>query len=420
MTEPSTGTVLVINAGSSSVKYALLSHVDFRELAGGIVDRIGTPDSTMRHRDPAHGVDVTRTVATPDNGVALAHIVDAFATHGTPLDEAQIVAVGHRVVMGGAAMHEPHLVTPDVLANIEALAPLAPLHNPANAAAIRAAQHALPSIPHVAVFDTAFFHDLPPTAARYAINFDFAQEHAIRRYGFHGISHAYVSAQTTRLVHASNVHTNRANQTFRQVVLHLGNGASASAIVDGRPVETTMGFTPLEGLVMGTRTGDIDPAVVFYLHRTVGLSIDAIDAMLNRASGLAGMAGSNDMRDIHAAIDNGDPKAQAAFDIYVHRLRKTIGAFAAIMGGIDALTFTAGIGENDARLRAATVATLGHLGIDIDPVANDAPGSDARVISPPGSQVTVLVVPTNEEASVARDVLRLLATDTSRVKASSY
>lgn len=408
MADPVSGTILVVNAGSSSVKYALVSNHDGRTLASGVVERVGLAGSTLHHVDHVVGTDIERTVETPDHAAAISHVIDAFATLGPSLEAAGVRAVGHRVVMGGPDLVDPVVITPDVLAAIDALAPLAPLHNPANAAAIRAARTRLPDVPHVAVFDTAFFHDLPDTAAQYAIDPTLAERHAIRRYGFHGISHAYVSARAARLAATMSRFAGQDPDRLRHVVLHLGNGASASAVVGRHPVETSMGFTPLEGLVMGTRSGDIDPAVVFYLQRHVGLDIDAVDHLLNRASGLAGMAGSNDMRDIHAGIGRGEERAIRALARYVHRLRKTVGAYAAVMGGIDTLTFTAGVGENDPVIRATTVETLGHLGLAIDPARNDDPSTADRVISPDGAAAAVLVVPTREETSIARQTRDLL------------
>lgn len=416
------GSVLVFNAGSSSIKYELIDigrlgidldterpgagptgDVSKATLASGACERVGRPDAVLHHRvgDTEHSAPV----AALDHTAAVQGVLDAFAQHGPDLDEAGIVGVGHRVVMGGPDLYAPVVITDDVLAEIDALAPLAPLHNPANAAAIRVARSLLGDVAHIAVFDTAFFHGLPAAAAHYAISPDLAAEHAIRRYGFHGISHEYVSRTVTR--HLTGNDADAANR-LRQIVLHLGNGASASAVVGGQPVETSMGLTPLEGLVMGTRSGDVDPAVAFYLHRQLGMDIDAIDHLLNHESGLRGMTGTNDVRDIQARIIGGDEAARAAMDIYVHRLIKYIGGYAAVTGGLDALTFTAGVGENDATLRAEVCARLGFLGIEIDPAANTVPAGTLGVISHADAPVTVLVVPTQEELSIARQVIELL------------
>lgn len=396
------GMVLVFNSGSSSVKYALIDPTNEATIASGLVERVGRDDTVLHH----HIGDDTfsNPVDGSDHTAAIHAVLDAFAAHGPDLGSVGITAIGHRVVMGGPDMAEPTLITDQALATIESLAPLAPLHNPANAATIRVARSLLGNVPHVAVFDTAFFHDLPDAAAHYAIDPAFAHEHHIRRYGFHGISHEYVSRTVT--AHLCGNDTDAAR--LRQVVLHLGNGASASAVVGGRPVETSMGLTPLEGLVMGTRSGDIDPAVAFYLHRSLGMDVDAIDHLLNYESGLRGMTGTNDVRDIQTRISDADGTARAAMDIYVHRLVKYIGAYAAVMGGLDALSFTAGVGENDGVLRAQVCERLGFLGIAVDPEANRASLGALRAISPPDAAVTVLVVPTKEELSIARQAAELL------------
>lgn len=397
------GTVLVFNSGSSSVKYALIDPTSEATISSGLVERVGR-DDTVLHHDIADDT-VSRPVTGSDHTAAIHAVLDAFADHGPDLASADIIAIGHRVVMGGPDMAEPTLITDAVLATIESLAPLAPLHNPANAATIRVARELLGDVPHVAVFDTAFFHDLPDAAAHYAIDPGFAHEHHIRRYGFHGISHEYVSRTVT--AHRCGDDT-EASARFRQIVLHLGNGASASAVVGGWPVETSMGLTPLEGLVMGTRSGDIDPAVAFYLHRSLGMDVDAIDHLLNFESGLRGLTGTNDVRDIQTRIIDGDDTARAAMAIYVHRLVKYIGAYAAVMGGLDALSFTAGVGENDSVLRAEVCERLGFLGIAVDPNANSTPMEALRIISPPDAPVKVLVVPTKEELSIARQAAELV------------
>ncbi len=395
-----TGPILVFNSGSSSVKYALLDPESAQVEASGLVERVGHDDAELHHH---HGAaEFTTSLAAPDHTAAIRAVMDAFAAHGPDLATTPVAAVGHRVVMGGSELLEPVVITDSVLASIDSLAPLAPLHNPANAATIRVARSLLPDVPHVAVFDTAFFAGLPPSAAHYAIDPALAAEHGIRRYGFHGISHHYVSTQVATMLADRPA-------PLRQIVLHLGNGASASAVVDGRPVETSMGLTPLEGLVMGTRSGDIDPGVAFYLHRELDMDVDAIDHLLNFGSGLLGMTGTNDMRDIRARIAAGDDAAKLAVEVTVHRFVKYVGAYAAVMGGLDALTFTAGIGEGDAELRAEVVEPLGFLGARIDPALNARTGDTPRHISSSDSEVAVLVVPTREELSIARQTSRLLA-----------
>jgi len=393
-------TVLVLNSGSSSIKYQLVDPDDGTRLADGIVERIGEGDSIVEH---GSGTTTTRRHAPlADHREALATVIALFDELGPRLSEAGIVAVGHRVVMGGQRFDGPALIDEDVRATIQRLSPLAPLHSTPNLAGIDVARELFPDVPHVAVFDTAFFHDLPPAAATYALDREVAAEHAIRRYGFHGTSHRYVSGRAAGVL-------GRDLAELRQVVLHLGNGASASAVVGGRPVDTSMGLTPLEGLVMGTRTGDLDPAVVFHLHRTAGMGIDEIDQLLNRRSGMKGLAGHNDLREVHRLIAQGDADARLALDVYVHRLRKYVGAYAAVMGGIDALSFTAGVGEHDSVVRADTCAGLGFLGVEVDAERNAVRSDEARVISPDGAPVAVLVVPTDEELAIAQDTVSLLS-----------
>jgi len=393
------GPVLVLNSGSSSIKYQLLDPAEGTRAATGLVERIGEDGSELTHRVGDHVERRREPLATHE--AALAAVLGCFDAVGPDLATAGIVAVGHRVVMGGREFSDPVVVDDRVCATIEALAPLAPLHNPANLAGITVARRLLPDVPHVAVFDTAFFHDLPEAAATYAIDREVAAAHGIRRYGFHGTSHRYVSGRVAEVL-------GRPLAELRQVVLHLGNGASASAIAGGRPVDTSMGLTPLEGLVMGTRSGDLDPAVVLHLHRNVGMPIDDVDDLLNRRSGLRGLAGDNDLREVHRMIAAGDRDAELALDVYVHRLRRYVGAYAAVLGGLDALTFTAGVGEHDAVVRSRTCEGLGFLGIEIDPGRNETAGTGARVISPDGAPVAVLVVPTDEELAIARDAVALL------------
>jgi acetate kinase len=294
------------------------------------------------------------------------------------------------------------LIDADVVATIDRLSPLAPLHNPANLAGITVARDLLPDIPHVAVFDTAFFHDLPLAAATYALDRAVAARHAVRRYGFHGTSHRYVSRKAAEVL-------SRDVSDLKQIVLHLGNGASAAAIRNGAPVDTSMGLTPLEGLVMGTRTGDIDAAVVVHLSRNAGMSIDEIDDLLNKHSGMKGLTGHNDMREIHRLIAAGDVDARHGLDVYVHRLRKYVGAYAAVMGGLDALSFTAGVGENDAVVRAETAGGLGFLGIEIDPVRNAVRSDSPRLISADAAPVAVLVIPTDEAMAIALETMAVVA-----------
>jgi acetate kinase len=392
-------TVLVLNSGSSSLKYQLVDPDDGTRLAVGLVDRIGEASSTIEHEAGRETTERHATIASHQE--ALTTVIALFDELGPSVVDSGIVAVGHRVVMGGQEFAGPARIDDAVLATIERLSPLAPLHNPANLAGITVARELFPDVPHVAVFDTAFFHDLPAAAATYALDRQVAERHGIRRYGFHGTSHQYVSGAAARFLE-------RDVADLRQVVLHLGNGASASAIAGGRPVDTSMGLTPLEGLVMGTRTGDIDPAVVLHLARTAGMSLDEIDDLLNRRSGMRGLTGDNDLREVHRLIAEGDDAARLGLDVYVHRLRKYVGAYTAVLGGLDVLTFTAGVGENDAVVRAEVATGLGVLGIEIDAARNAERSDQPRRISADGAPVDVLVIPTDEEITIALETVSLL------------
>ncbi|MGV9280864.1 acetate kinase [Streptomyces sp. NPDC003730] len=385
--------VLVLNSGSSSVKYQLIDMHDGERLAVGLVERIGEEASRLKHT-PAGGESREWNGAVPDHEAALKAVAAELAKDGLGLDSAELAAIGHRVVHGGKHFTEPTVIDDAVLAEIERLIPVAPLHNPANLTGIRTAQALRPDLPQVAVFDTAFHTTMPESAARYAIDVETADAHRIRRYGFHGTSHAYVSRETARLL-------GRAPEDVNVIVLHLGNGASASAVRGGRCVDTSMGLTPLEGLVMGTRSGDMDPAVIFHLMRVGEMSADEIDTLLNKRSGLIGLCGDNDMREIRRRVDSGDERARLAFDIYIHRLKKYIGAYYAVLGRVDAVAFTAGVGENSAPVREAAVAGLEGLGLAVDGALNAVRGDGARLISPADARVAVAVVPTDEEREIA-------------------
>jgi acetate kinase len=392
-------TVLVVNAGSSSIKYQLLDLDDERPLAAGQVERIGDDDGARLEH--VHAGTATELAPGPlDHRGAMRSILGAFAESGPDLADGRLRAFGHRVVMGGRDLASAVELDDAVVAAIERLAPLAPLHNPPALAAIAVAQELGPEVPHVAVFDTAYFRDLPEAAATYAIDADVAERLAIRRYGFHGISHQYVAERAAATV-------GRPLAELRQVVLHLGNGASASAIDRGTPVDTSMGLTPIEGLVMGSRSGDVDPGVLLHLLRN-GYDQTQLDDLLNHRSGLLGLCGESDLRDVHGLIAAGDERARLALDVYGRRLKKYIGAYVAVLGGLDVLTFTAGVGENDAVVRAEVASGLEVLGIELDPVRNAARDDVARTISRDGAPVTVLVVPTDEELAIARQVRGLL------------
>ncbi|MDT5142886.1 MAG: acetate kinase [Mycobacterium sp.] len=376
--------VLVLNCGSSSLKYQLIVPDSGESLADGTVEQIGEPSSPVT-----------------DHGAALRVAFEKLCDDGIDLKACGLAAVGHRVVHGGAVFYRPTVIDDKVIAELKQLSMLAPLHNPPALQGIEVARRMLPAVPHVAVFDTAFFHNLPAAAATYAIDRELAEKWHIRRYGFHGTSHRYVSEQAAAFL-------DQPCEKLNQIVLHLGNGSSASAIAGGRPVDTSMGLTPLEGLVMGTRSGDIDAGIVSYLHREADMSVDDIESMLNHHSGLLGLAGERDFRRLREMIESGDSSAQLAYDVFIHRLRKYVGAYLAILGRTDVVSFTAGVGENVAAVRLDALNGLQGLGIDIDEQRNTQPAKDARRISTDASAIAVLVVPTNEELAIARDCLRAI------------
>ncbi|QKT06094.1 acetate kinase [Gordonia sp. X0973] len=392
--------VLVINAGSSSLKYQLLEPDSGEVTADGLIERIGEPVSVITHEQG--GSETVEELSLPDHGAAIAKALELFAAKGTDLAQVDLCAVGHRVVHGGRSLYEPTLIDQHVIDEIERVSPLAPLHNPPNLVGIEAAQALFPDVPQVAVFDTGFFHGLPDKSALYAIDREVSEKYALRRYGFHGTSHDYVSHRAAEFLGRDYASTN-------QIVAHLGNGASMSAIRDGRPVDTTMGLTPLEGLVMGTRCGDIDPGLLLHLNRVVGLSVDEIDHLLNKQSGLKGLCGENDFRSVTQMIEAGNADAKTAYDIYIHRLRRYFGAYLVELGRTDIISFTAGVGENAAGVRADSLAGLEGFGIAIDPERNAVRGHEPRVISTDDSRTTVLVVPTNEELAIARQAKALVA-----------
>lgn len=391
--------VLVVNSGSSSIKYQLVDVDTHEALANGLVERIGQAEGRVKHNGPDG--ETVLDVPIEDHEAGMARVLAMFADHGPALVGENLTAVGHRVVQGATLFAGPALVTEEVIAQIEELSPLAPLHNPANLSGIRAAMHAFPDTPHVVVFDTAFHQTLAPEAYTYAIDREVAAKYRVRRYGAHGTSHLYVARTTAEYLGKDPADLNL-------IVLHLGNGASATAVKGGRSVETSMGLTPLEGLVMGTRSGDIDPAALFHLARQAGYSIDELDDLLNRRSGMLGLTGYNDMRDVHEAVAAGDEDARTGLDVYFHRIRGYVGQYLAQMGRVDAIVFTAGIGENDDIVRAGSLRGLEGLGISVDPERNEGRKKQITVISPDDSPVTVLVVPTNEELEIARQAVGLV------------
>ena len=381
--------VLVINSGSSSLKMQIVDTAG-DTIASSLSERIGDSGSVVHVQAGDDGERRERRVDLESHGEALEVVLELVAELGVHPKDVGVSVVGHRVVHGGSKFTQPTLVDSAVEAEIERLAELAPLHNPANLRGIRVAREMFPDLPHVAVFDTGFFSTLPAQAYTYAV----PPEWGIRRYGFHGTSHAFVSAQAAQVL-------GRAYSDVNQIVLHLGNGASASAVAGGAAVETSMGLTPLEGLVMGTRSGDVDPGALLHLMEERGVSSQELSEGLNRASGLKGLAGVSDFREVLGRADAGDADAQLAYDVTVHRLRKYVGAYWAVLGRVDAITFTAGIGENAPRLRADVLAGFAGWGVSVDSAANES-GTGARLISGEGSAVAALVVPTNEELAIAR------------------
>jgi len=392
--------VLVINSGSSSIKYQLVDVATEEALATGIVERIGLEMGKIKHEGPDGTTVLEQPV--PDHDAGMAVVLSLFEKHGPHIDESLLAAVGHRIVQGGSIFAGPAIIDDTVLAQISDLSSLAPLHNPAHVSGIKAARHAFPTVPHVAIFDTSFHQTLPPAAYTYAIDREIAATYAIRRYGAHGTSHLYVSHKTAALLGKDPSEVN-------VIVLHLGNGASATAVRAGKSVETSMGLTPLEGLVMGTRSGDIDPAVLFHLSRQAGMSTDELDDLLNRRSGMLGLCGYTDMRDLHDAVAAGDEVARTALEVYFHRIKGYVGNYYAQLGHVDAIAFTAGIGENDDIVRAGALAGLERLGISVDPERNAGRKKEPTVISPDGAEVTVMVVPTNEELEIARQSLETVS-----------
>ncbi len=393
--------ILVINSGSSSIKYRLFDIEEKSVLAVGIVERIGLETGRIKH---AVGQQETaRELRIADHGQGLREM-NALLTDaeiGVIADPAEITAVGHRVVHGGEKFSQPTRIDAEVIAVIRELIPLAPLHNPANLQGIEVAMQVFSQAAHVAVFDTAFHQTMPPASYRYAIPDNYYTEHGIRVYGFHGTSHAYVAEKAAEHLDQSLSETN-------VITAHLGNGASITAVKNGQSLDTSMGFSPLAGLIMGTRSGDLDPAVVFYMADKFGMSPEEINQTLNKKSGLLGICGSNDARDILERQAAGDEQAKLALEMYTWRIKKYIGAYTAALGRVDALVFTAGIGENSAYIRQQSCAGLENLGIVLDANKNNAPGNSVAEIQTNDSRVKILVIPTNEELRIAVETLKVL------------
>ncbi len=397
--------ILVINAGSSSIKYQLFDFPEKRVLTAGLVERIGETTSRVNHTvfvaDEAR--KISRDMVLKDHRAGLQQVAALLmdAEFGVIADAAEIDAVGHRVVHGGEQFAETTVITPEVKSAIERLSPFAPLHNPPNLQGITVAEEVFPAAVQVAVFDTAFHQTIPPHAYRYAIPNEFYDEHGIRVYGFHGTSHLYVSRQAAKMLGKPLAETNL-------ITAHLGNGASMAAVAGGRSIDTSMGFTPLPGLMMGSRCGDLDPAVVYYMGTKLGKSFNEIDRILNKQSGLIGITGVNDLRDIEARAMAGDAQANLALDMYAYRIRKYIGAYAAALGRVDALVFTAGVGENSNAVRRRACAGLENLGIVLDAAKNEGRKKTATAIHADGSPVKIFVIPTNEELEIARQTYEVV------------
>ena len=394
--------VLVINCGSSSLKYQLIDMENESVLAKGLCERIGIEGSALTHKPTGKDKYVVET-AMPDHSVAVKLVLDALmdSEHGVIENADEITAIGHRVLHAGTVYSDATLVTEDVKKVVRDCFDLGPLHNPANLIGIEACEEAMPGKPNVAVFDTAFGMNMPQKAAMYGIPYEYYEKYKVRRYGFHGTSHSYVSKRTAEIV-------GKPYDQMKIIVCHLGNGASISAVNCGKSVDTSMGLTPLEGLVMGTRSGDLDPAIIDFVGKKEGLSLDEMNEVLNKKSGMLGISGvSSDGRDLEAAAETGNKRAQLALDVFDYRVIKYIGAYAAAMNGVDAIAFTAGIGENNIKMRKDVCSSLTYLGVKLDEEKNNVRGEE-RIISADDSKVQVLLVPTNEELAIARETLALV------------
>ena len=393
--------VLVVNCGSSSLKYQLFEMNDESVLAKGLVERIGLNGSVLTHE--ATGKDKTIINADIKNhtiaiGLVLEALVDA--NHGVIASMEEIEAIGHRGVHAGEKFSDSVLVTPNVIAAIEECSEMAPLHNPPNISGINACAELMPNIPQVAVFDTAFHQTMPKKAYMYALPYEAYEKYGIRRYGFHGTSHKYVSQKVAEIM-------GKEAQDLKVITCHLGNGSSVAAIQNGQCIDTSMGFTPLEGLVMGTRCGNIDPAIIPFLMKKENMTMEEIDTYINKKSGVLGISGvSSDFRDIEKAAEGGNERAQLALDMFIYEVVKYIGSYAAAMNGVDAIVFTAGVGENAIGMREAITTGVEYLGTKIDKEKNNVRGKE-REISVEGSKVKVFVIPTNEELVIARDTKKI-------------
>ena len=398
--------ILVINTGSSSIKYQLFDMDHHQVLASGFVEKIGEEKGSLIHEvflENMENVRKEKRCVVSDHHEGFNQIVDLLMDeeHGIIKDKSEISAIGHRVVHGGETFHSPTIINDEVISAIKENIPLAPLHNPPNLMGIEVAQSIFPDSPQVAVFDTAFHQTIPQKAFLYALPHDLYKKDKVRRYGFHGTSHSYVAEKCAD-------HLARPLNGLNLITIHLGNGASMAALKKGRCVDTSMGMTPLEGLVMGTRSGDVDPALPFFLADHLKMSLREIDRLLNKESGLKGLAGTNDMREVMEKRDAGDERAKVALEVYTYRIKKYIGAYFAVLGNVDCLVFTAGIGENSAEIRDLSCRGLERLGIQIDPEKNKQKGEGIREIHLAGSDVKILVIPTNEELKIAQETKRVI------------
>ncbi len=394
--------ILVLNSGSSSIKYQLFNMDNESVLAKGIVERIGIEDSFLEHEVNDEEIVIKEDIPNHSKGISL--VIDALLddNHGVLDSMDDINAVGHRVVHGGEKFADSVRITDEVVEKMEEVSDLAPLHNPPNIAGIKVCQELMPDTPQVGVFDTAFHQSMPAEAYTYALPYEYYEKYGVRRYGFHGTSHRFVAKRAAKLI-------DKDYSSSKIVTCHLGNGASVAAVKNGKSIDTSMGLTPLEGLVMGTRCGDIDPAIVPFLQEKEDLSSKEIDNIMNKESGLLGISGvSNDSRDIQEAAAEGNERAQLAGDVFNYRVKKYIGAYTAAMGGVDAIVFTAGIGENAIEIREGILNGLEYLGFELDKEANDSRGKEVE-ISKAGSDTKVFVIPTNEELVIARDTAEILA-----------
>ena len=397
--------ILVLNSGSSSLKFQLFNKSDLSVLASGLIEEIGdsTSAAQLSFIDSSHVEQKQKqNISVVDHRAAIKLMSDMLQESGALVDTAELAGIGHRVVHGGEAFHEPVRIDDTVIAAIEKLIPLAPLHNPANLMGIRVSMEHVAETPQVAVFDTAFHQSIPAHAYLYALPYRLYEEQKVRRYGFHGTSHAYVARQAA-------LHLGKPVEELNIITLHLGNGASAAAIRGGECIDTSMGMTPLEGLVMGTRSGDLDPAILFYLGREIGLDMNELDTMLNKESGLKGICGEHDMRRISQAADRGDPQSLLALTIFCYRLKKYIGAYMAALGGVDCIVFTGGIGENSAVVRAMSCQGMERLGVSLDKDKNSLRQKGILEIQATDSRVSLLVVPTDEEYEIASQTLEVIS-----------